>query len=95
MGRILKNNRWVQILVLLPLWLTACASAPEESGQKFSAQQKFEEALQAQSLNQYEYQRNYDFEHTYWWFVGVRKMVDQLLALARINGQISPGQRCS
>ena len=55
LGPPLRNNRWVKILmmVLLPLWLAACASTPnKEGGQKFKAQQKYDEALQARSLNQ-------------------------------------------
>jgi ubiquinone/menaquinone biosynthesis C-methylase UbiE len=30
-----------------------------------------------------EYQRNYDLERHYWWFVGVRSMVDKLLRTAK------------
>jgi ubiquinone/menaquinone biosynthesis C-methylase UbiE len=33
-----------------------------------------------------EYQRNYQLEQTYWWFVGVRAMVERLLSL---SGQVT------
>ena len=53
-GPTLGNFRWVNILMvaLLPLWLVACASTPDEKGQKFSAQEKYNEALTARSLKQ-------------------------------------------
>ena len=42
------------MMALLPLWLAACASTPDvdEGGQKFNAKKKYDEALQARSLNQ-------------------------------------------
>lgn len=31
----------------------------------------------------YDYERNYNLEKVYWWFVGVRKMVHKLLSLTK------------
>jgi ubiquinone/menaquinone biosynthesis C-methylase UbiE len=36
----------------------------------------------------YEYQRNYELEQSYWWFVGVRAMVKQLLFLSLGNQRL-------
>ncbi len=36
-------------------------------------------------MKSYEYQRNYELDQNYWWFVGVRSMVDTLLALSVSN----------
>lgn len=54
MGPALRNKQWLGILmvVLLPLWLAACASTPDGKGQKANAQKKFNEAELARSLNQ-------------------------------------------
>ena len=54
MGPALRKKQWLGILmmVLVPLWLAACVSTPDGSGQKANAQKKFDEALQAKSLNQ-------------------------------------------
>jgi SAM-dependent methyltransferase len=35
-----------------------------------------------------EYRRNYELERTYWWFVGVRAIVDRLLADAGLEGSL-------
>jgi ubiquinone/menaquinone biosynthesis C-methylase UbiE len=35
-----------------------------------------------------EYQRNYQLEQTYWWFVGVRAMVERLLSLSGKGGSL-------
>ncbi len=53
MGPALRNKQWLGIvmMVLLPLWLVACASTPDGVGQKANAQEKFNESLQARSLN--------------------------------------------
>jgi len=34
----------------------------------------------------HEYQRNYELEETYWWFVGVRAMVESLLSICSQGG---------
>lgn len=35
-----------------------------------------------------EYQRNYQLEQSYWWFVGVRAMVERLLKLSGMSGPL-------
>ena len=36
----------------MALWLAACASTPDEGGEKFNAKKKYDEALKARALNQ-------------------------------------------
>jgi ubiquinone/menaquinone biosynthesis C-methylase UbiE len=41
-------------------------------------------------MKQYEYRRNYELEQEYWWFVGLRKIIETLLD---VSGGVSRGMR--
>jgi 2-polyprenyl-3-methyl-5-hydroxy-6-metoxy-1,4-benzoquinol methylase len=59
-------------------------------GQLFSTpvRKRWVEVLITPAMQLHEYQRNYELEQNYWWFVGVRAMVRSLLSLSPGHGRL-------